>query len=173
MRAGTSRSPSDVPLPGVTFLDHTADVGIAVDAPSPELLFHRSALGMLALLRGDDDRAPGDDDPAPHNGPRPVHPDGPTTLVDLTAPGIADLLADWLRELLFLHEVHHRDYVDAAFEQLPADAAEPADGRVTLRARVRTATAAPAVREIKGVTYHELEVEGTERGWRSRVIFDV
>ncbi|NIP79498.1 MAG: hypothetical protein GWM90_09895, partial [Gemmatimonadetes bacterium] len=33
---------------GVTFLDHTADVGIDVEADDLEELFHRAALGMLA-----------------------------------------------------------------------------------------------------------------------------
>lgn len=156
MRAGTSRSLSDVQLPGVVFIDHTADVGIAVAAPSLDALFHSAALGMLALLRGEDDE-PGD-------GHRPQDPHREHALVGLTATALPSLLADWLREILFLHEIEHRDYVDAEFEALGPDA---------LRARVRTAPSTGAVREIKGVTYHELAVERTGSGWEAQVIFDV
>lgn len=139
---------------GITFLDHTADVGMDVTAPSLEALFHRAALGMLALLRGYDD------EPAP-DGAR--EPDA-TQRLELEAEDAAGLLAAWLKELLFLHEVHGADYTGATFHNLTGRA---------LTARVGTAPAAPAVREIKGVTYHELAVEESDDGWKARVIFDV
>ena len=148
------------PLAGITFLDHTADVGMDVAAPSRERLFHRAALGMLALLRGDDD--PEADASAPSV---PAAERGPEHLsVELSADDGAALLAAWLRELLFLHETRHADYAGATFDRLTA-------GR--LEARVETEPSAPAVREIKGVTYHELSLEETEDGWKARVIFDV
>jgi SHS2 domain-containing protein len=146
---------------GITFLDHTADVGMEVTAPSLEALFHRAALGMLALLRGHDDaperdagRGPGVTAPAPDD----------TRTLALDAEDGAALLAAWLKELLFFHETRHADYADATFRRLTAE---------RLEARVRTAPAAHAVREIKGVTYHELAVEETADGWKARVIFDV
>ncbi|NIP79499.1 MAG: archease, partial [Gemmatimonadetes bacterium] len=74
------------------------------------------------------------------------------------------LLAAWLRELLFLHETRRSDYVGAAFDLLEGSA---------LHARVRTEPARRAVREIKGVTYHELAVRRAGDGWKARVIFDV
>lgn len=142
--------------PGLTFLDHTADVGIAVEAPSLDALFHRAALGMLALLHGLDDEDGGSDhDHAPRTS---------ETTVELEESGPALLLAAWLREILFLHGTGHRDYVDARFPRM-----EP----TALRARVRTAPAARPVREIKGVTYHDLVAEPSAHGWRGRVIFDV
>ena len=150
---------------GVTFLDHTADVGIDVTAPSLEALFHRAAVGMLALLRGADDEDEPHDAPSPPSG-RATDGNGEveTLVVELDADDVVGLLADWLRELLFLHEARHADYVQATFDPLTEDA---------LRARVETEPARPAVREIKGVTYHELGAERTEDGWHGRVIFDV
>lgn len=166
-------------IEGVVFLDHTADVGIGVAAPTLAALFHRAALGMLALLRGEDDGE--DDDPPTEHRPRnPAGPDGqrgpddPDRLVALTAATLPSLLADWLREILFLHEIDGRDYAAADFDTLdPATPGSATPGPATLRARVRTAASVGAVREIKGVTYHELRVDRTGGGWEAQVIFDV
>ena len=148
---------------GITFLDHTADVGIDIRAPSLELLFHRAAVGMLMLLQGRDDADREAEERAPAAGL-----EGPTGVevltVEVEADEVVDLLADWLRELLFLHEVRHADYARATFDRLT---------ETVLEARVQTEPAAPAVREIKGVTYHELTVERGREGWEGRVIFDV
>ncbi len=170
-------------LTGVRFLDHTADVGIDVEAGTLPELFHRAALGMLALLRGDDDPAPRS--PAPSRaghaargtGHRPSDaqrgpageecpPAGEERPVPVSerGDGWAAVLAGWLRELLFLHETGGRDYRGAEFGRLDASGFD---------ATVHTEPARRAVREIKGVTYHELAVEETETGWRARVIFDV
>ncbi len=154
---------------GITFLDHTADVGIDLEAPSLELLFHRAAVGMLALLQGLDDEEPGAaslseaDGASDRSGLEDAR--GVEVLsMELEAEDAPALLADWLRELLFLHETRHADYARATFDRL---------GETVLEARLETEPAAPAVREIKGVTYHELGVERTEGGWAARVIFDV
>ena len=152
-------------LRGLTFLDHTADVGFDVEAPTPEAAFHRAALGMLALLRGEEDAdgPDGSDDAAGED--RLVERD-----LGLTAPDPARLLADWLRELLFLHEIDRLDYRSAAFETLDL----PADPHLArLAAVVRLSPGGHAVREIKGVTYHEIDARRTPGGWAARVIFDV
>lgn len=167
----------DPALDGITFLDHTADVGIDVVAPSLELLFHRAAVGMLALLLGLDDDGDADGpssrsdsrEPsrleAARGGPDARGARGVEALsIELEADTVTELLADWLRELLFLHETRHAHYARATFDRLT---------EAVLEARVQTGPAAPAVREIKGVTYHELGVERTGDGWRGRVIFDV
>lgn len=148
---------------GVRSLDHTADVGLVVRAPALAELFHRAALGAMALVRGDldePDRA--------RRGPAvtgaSAAPVTHTELLELDATDAAALLADWLRELLYAREVRQLEYVGSRPEL-----AEPR----RLRARVRYAAAGGAAREIKGVTYHGLEVEPTADGWRARVVFDV
>lgn len=155
--------------PGLVFLDHTADVGIGIEAPSLDVFLHRAALGMLALLRGQEDEEPGWDEPGQDEPDRRAASEGVpaeplSASVELDAAGPPSLLVEWLRELLFLHEVEHRDYVDADFHVL-----EP----TALRGRVRLEPAVGAVREIKGVTYHELRVEQTGNRWKGQVIFDV
>lgn len=144
--------------PGVTFLEHTADVGVDVEAPSAELLFHRAAAGMMALLRGEEEH--------PESGARAAADSlrVETRTVEVSDRDRAALLRAWLRELLLLHETRNADYAGAAFLELTER---------RLEARIRTTPAAGAVREIKGVTYHELQVQETDEGWKARVIFDV
>jgi SHS2 domain-containing protein len=150
--------------PAVTFLDHTADVGIAVRAATLDQLFGAAAGGMLMLLRGEDDEDDG-------GAPGPVWDAGAgrgrdteVAELDVAGDGRAAVLAGWLRELLFLHETRHLDLVGVRFSRLDPDG---------LSARVALEPARPAVREIKGVTLHGLQVEETPDGWRARVIFDV
>ena len=149
---------------GVTFLDHTADIGFRAEAPDAAALFHHAALAMLALLRGEEDAAGGEGE-----GTEAAEGVGmEERRLTLDAPDAARLLADWLRELLFLHEIDRVDYVASDIERLRVD------GRpCRLAARVRVRPGGHAIREIKGVTYHEIEARPTKRGWTARVIFDV
>jgi SHS2 domain-containing protein len=137
---------------GVLPLDHTADVGLSVLAPSLEALFDRAAAGMRGLIEGTDGGAAAD---ASQRG----------RTMEVEADDVGALLVAWLRELLFLHQVEQLAYRSAAFESL---------GEMTLRAEVIFGSAARRpVREIKGVTYHGLEAVAGPEGWRARVIFDV
>ena len=149
-------------LSGVTFLDHTADVGFDVSAPTPPALFNAAALAMLALLRGEEDGA----DRA-GLGPRATAGEAQRTL-RLETQDPPRLLADFLRELLFLHEIDALDYLDSEFDRLDLEARP-----CRLDARVRLLSGGHAVREIKGVTYHEIAVRPLNDRWTARVIFDV
>jgi SHS2 domain-containing protein len=66
--------------------------------------------------------------------------------------------------VLFLHGVEGKDYVRAEFHRLD---------RGGFEATVLTEPTSRAVREIKGVTYHDLAVETSDGVWHARVIFDV
>ncbi len=138
-------------LPGVRAIDHTADVGLDLVAPDLAGLFQRAAAGMEALIAGSERPLP---EPAPM----------PEVRLELDASDVALLLADWLRELLYLRQVRGRTFLAADFARL---------GERELDARVRTAPAPGSVREIKGVTYHDLRAERSGGQWRARVIFDV
>lgn len=155
---------------GVAFLDHTADVGIDVEATSLAELLHLAALGMLALLRGEEEdaasaRPAGAGSTGPDAGAAGDGGGRTAVSVDLRADGPVNLLAGWLREILFLHEVERLDYVRA---ELDVVAVDHVAGRILAR------PGGHAVREIKGVTYHELQATETAEGrWAARVIFDV
>jgi SHS2 domain-containing protein len=137
-------------VPGVEALDHAADVGILVTADSLPDLFDRAAAGMMALLRAD--AAPADGETIERD-------------IALSADDPAELLVQWLRELLYLRQVHGLEYRDARIESLSGQ-------RVCARVR-GTLDARPPMREIKGVTYHALDVHRDADGWHARVIFDV
>lgn len=85
-------------------------------------------------------------------------------MIALSADDAALLLVLWLRELLYLHQVESLAYRGVDFDAL-------SERRVS--ARVRLGSAGQAIREIEGVTYHEVEVAREGAGWRARVVFDV
>jgi SHS2 domain-containing protein len=150
---------------GVRPLDHTADVGLEVEAPSLAELFRRAAAGLMVLMGADAPGGPG--------GPGGAEAAEATVAVAVVGPDLEVLLVGWLRELLFLCEVRGVTYAGAEFDAL---------GDGALRARVRGVPGRPAPgRELKAVTYHGVRVarrpgrgEGDgDGGWMATVIFDV
>lgn len=138
----------DVPVEGVTALDHTADVGLEVVAPDLGELIRRAVLGMDWLLR--------------ESGPPQV-----SAVRRLGARGedAAALLRAVLREVLLWHELDGFAPADVDVE-----VALPTHAQVRVRGGV---PAAPPVREIKGVTLHGLAARRRDGGWWGRVVFDV
>jgi SHS2 domain-containing protein len=140
------------------FLEHTADVGIDVVAGDLAGLFRTAARGMFALLMGSES-AEHDEGIARADASQDIRH------VRLRAMDPAALLVDWLRELLFLHETEDLCIADIEFAEITEAA---------LDATVRWVPCpGDPVREIKGVTYHQLGVEHRDHEWYGRVIFDV
>src|SRR5262249_28651033 len=83
--------------------------------------------------------------------------------VRATAGDRPALLAAWLEELLFLSE--SEGFIPHRIE------------RLSLEACALSATVAGRPGEprplVKAVTYHRLQFESSERGYRARVVFDV
>lgn len=156
---------SETGLPGVTALDHTADVGIDVAAPTLEELFLRAAAGMMWLLRGEDasPELRGADLRGAESPGSEVS--GETRTLSITAADAGALLREWLRELLFWYEVEGLAFEGARLEAL-------SDTRLVAEVEVVTDPVEP-IREIKGVTLHGLLAERRGDGWVGRVIFDV
>lgn len=161
---------------GITFLDHTADVGLAVTAPTLPDLFSRTALGMTWLIhgldRGDDAGLGGDasarerlaSEPAGSSSSARPGEDSERT-VDLAADDLPTLLRAWLREVLHWHELEGLSLREVRFSAL---------SETRLEAEVTLAPEAQEpIREIKGVTLHGLVARPGAHGWESRVIFDV
>ena len=138
----------DPPVPGVTALDHTADVGLVLEAPDLPELLRRAALALGWLLT---------------EAPPPAVSE--TRSLEVEAEDAAALLRSWLRELLHWHE-------DDGF--LPAEVRvdQAVEGRVRAVVAGGVPEAEP-VREIKGVTFHDLVAEPRGGGWWGRVVFDV
>ena len=147
---------------GVREVDHTADVGLAISGSTLEQRFHRAALGMARLMRGDPRRAASAPATASEQAAKSAHP---TRSVALAAESSDLLLARWLGELLYLDEVDGFVYEEADFATLD-------EGRLEATARGRIDPEAPMC-QLKGVTYHGLSLGRGEEGWEARVIFDI
>ena len=137
--------------PLVREIEHTADLGFEVEAPTLDALFERAGLGLLGLMV--DLSA--------------VEPRAQTTLV-VEAEGLEELLHDFLQALLVRFQA-------GGFVACELEAQVRGDERAEV-----TATGEPvdprrhALRaEVKAVTYHELAVRRTPTGYAARVILDV
>jgi SHS2 domain-containing protein len=141
---------STIDAPLYREIEHTADLGIEVTAPTRAELFRRSALSLAVLL-------------VERSNVLGAEP----RTVEITAGDDVDLMHDLLTELLQLFAADAFIWRDTVVEErgralhviLQGESFDP--GRHTLRG------------EIKAVTYHQLSVEKLTNEWRARIIFDV
>jgi len=170
--------PPEIPVAGVHGLEHTADVGLVVEAPDLSELFRRGALGAMWLVLDRPPGVPGGASPTgePRTPSSGTFPDGQETrTVELVEEDLPALFRSWLRLLLFWEETEGFVTWEADLSFTPVPLCSAADGLAFgLVAQVRgILDSGPRVREIKGVTLHGLEVRRVEAGWQGRVIFDV
>jgi len=131
--------------------EHQADVGLAVDAPDGPGLFAEAGLALLSLVC-DLERV----------AERERHE------LSGSAPGVEELLVDWLNDLVYLFEgegivcrrIEFPDWSETSYHAVLYG--ETADAR---RHRLRDV--------VKAATYHGLSVSRDEAGWHARVILDV
>ncbi|MDY0167332.1 MAG: archease [Thermoguttaceae bacterium] len=131
--------------------EHTADLGLRIRAATLEELFAEAGLALTAALAGRLDSI------------RPAEPRS----INLEAADPADLLHDWLSELLYLFDTERMLF--SRFEvSLPS-------GRLTATAWGETADPArhDIALEIKAITYHGLKLGPTPDGWLAEVIVDL
>jgi SHS2 domain-containing protein len=138
--------------PVYTEVEHTADVGIQLSAPSLRSAFESAAAAMFDMIcpldtvRGDVVR---------------------TVAVEAHAGDVENLLVRWLSELLYLHHGERLLLSEFAVRELDG-------GR--LEARVAGEAYDPERHrvgiEIKAPTYHDLLIARAGGHWDVRVIFD-
>jgi len=145
--------------------DHTADLGLRVEAASREALFEEAGRAFTALIVEEPDAAVRERERLD---------------VALTASDPADLLFDWLHALLVAFEVRHLLLARFAVELGAPDERQDPDGRgrgLRLRASAWGEPVDPArhrlVREVKAITYHGLWLRPQGAGWAAEVIVDV
>ncbi len=139
----------------IEMLDHTADVGFEVRAPTLEELFDeaRRALLMVVFER------------PPQEGEE-VH------RIRLSAPDNETLLVRWLNELAYLIQ-------DTGFVPTGAEIELRRTGSTDLSLEANLAGAPLDLEEygwqgeIKSATFHGLNVANDDEGWHARVILDV
>jgi SHS2 domain-containing protein len=137
-------------------IEHTADLGLEVVAPSLEELFTAAALALAGVLLGSEDGAAAVERDARY-----------WRELALEAPDTEALLVEWLRELLYIQVSEGLLFATARVETLES---------TRLVAKVgfdRPSTTAPLARELKGITYHDLEVSQRNEGWFARIVLDL
>lgn len=131
-------------------LEHGADIGLRVWAPTLAELFRTAAIGMYALMA---------------SGSRIGREE--SVGFELSSDDVELLLADFLNELLYYTDTKHLLFADVQVDLV--------DG--TLRAEAVGERFDPARHTIdeaiKAATYHMLAITRTERGYEATVIFDV
>jgi SHS2 domain-containing protein len=138
-------------------IEHTADLGLEVEAPTLGELFLGGAHGMMGVLLGSEAGSL-EGEVGAAAGWRGL---------EVEAPDLEALFVGWLREILYIQITEELLFVAAELEEL---------GETSLVARVGFAPPADASaveRELKGVTYHDLEVSRRGGGWFARVVFDL
>ncbi|MDH3743517.1 MAG: archease [Acidobacteriota bacterium] len=142
-------------LTGYRFLEHTADAGVEIDAPSPTEIYRLGLFALtdcLTVLKKIE--------------PRERHP------FSLRAGGLDLLLVDWLQELLFRFETTGFVARDTELRLTSEDEGEFVLEGVLLGEPFDPARH-PVRLPVKAVTYHQLVFEPTDHGYFARVIFDV
>lgn len=145
---------------GFRTFDHTGDLGVEVWAPSPERLFARAALAVLAQVAEVPDDAPGS---APASSV-------PEVRVHLARSGTdpGDLLVDLCNTALLEAEVR-----DAIWTRAEVEFAGSGRLEATLSGPRRDRGRQVFLREIKAVSHHDLELDLTPGRCRCRLVLDV
>jgi SHS2 domain-containing protein len=125
------------------WFEHTAELGLEVQAASEEEVFLEAMRGLAELLDGG-----------------PGKPE--TREIRLEARDRGGLLVGWLEELLFLADA----------EGFVPEEADLAVRGTSIQATVHGRLTGPRPL-VKAVTYHGLELEPAGDGWRAKVVLDV
>jgi len=137
-------------LPYRTF-NHTADLGVEICGPDCNQLFINAGRTLFDLICG-------------------TSAIDKKTAVPVTVQGSGydDLMINWLRELLYLHQV--KGYLLSTFIIHELDAFHLI---ATVTGEQFDARRHELLREIKAVTYHQLTIDQGEEEWTARIVFDI
>lgn len=130
-------------------IEHTADIGIKLEAESLEAIFKNSALAVFDII-------------AEAKSHKPSRTE--TIKIIQKAEDIEELFINWLNELLSLSSAKELVFVNFKFNKLSENELE-AEAEAVRDYTIKS--------EIKAATYHELEIKKTGSGWGAKVIFDV
>ena len=132
-------------------IDHTADFGIQVFGKDPADLFGNAALALYDLL----------------TDVRAVRGKKEKKII-VTGSDWPDLMVNWLRELLYLwngNTLLLKAVKIQKMTEFEIHAILSCEGYDPDRHLIKN--------EIKAVTYHQIQVARSPRGWQARIIFDV
>lgn len=132
-------------------IDHTADFGIRVFGADPQELFANAAHALFDIVTDIDGLETAE-----------------TITLQIAGDDWADLMVNWLRELLYLFN---------GSEKLVRRVRILSLSESSLHATVGVDTFDPdrheIKAEIKAVTYHQIHVGRRPAGWEAKIIFDI
>ena len=132
-------------------IEHTADLGIEVEADTIEQLFEAAALGMFSIVSKLDDVSCEN-----------------TREIALDSGDFEELMFEWLNELLYLLEAE--GLLLSRFDVHSVECfrleAEVGGEKLDLERH-------DVLTEVKAATYHDMVVREVNGTWFARVIFDV
>jgi SHS2 domain-containing protein len=132
-------------------LEHTADVGFEAFGATRDEAFANAALALMNLIVDLDTIQPSEEVPLEIKGPDP-----------------GSLLVNWLSEVLFLHDAEGWLFREFEIQDLQDESLRAlARGEKFQRPRHQTKL------QVKAITYHQLALEKTPRGWRAQVYVDI
>ncbi|MCD6178105.1 archease [bacterium] len=128
-------------------LDHTADLKIRVFGNTKKELFLNAVYAVASLQDPD------------------LSEESVAKKIKIQSPDILSLLVDFLSEILYLSQTEREVYLRAEFEEFSDTFLEAKlFGRKVKRFR----------EDIKGVTYHDLEIKQQKNGtWEATILFDI
>jgi len=138
-------------------IPHTADWSFRAFGKDLRELFENAAFAIFALEGGTSRDLERD-------AQAREHAKETARVVAVRAMDYESLLVNWLTELLWLQESHHETYPRFHIETLSPTA---------LRAQVFGTPMTGLDKIIKAVTYHNLKIVQTARGWEAVVVVDV
>jgi SHS2 domain-containing protein len=132
-------------------IEHTADIGIEVEAPDREGVFARSALAMFDMMFGLQSIGRGE-----------------TRRISVTGEDLNELLVAWLNDLLYVYSVEGVMFSDFSDMVIGATSFSALGLGEIYDQRKHSAGL-----EIKAATYHGLSIRHVGGKWQARVIFDI
>jgi len=138
--------------PDFSLLDHTADMGILVRGKNLKDLFKTAAKSMITIML------------AGHSNLEETR----TVKISIKGNDLPDLMVRWLGEILYLFEGEKKIVTDTLI-----NAISPSKLKATLQTIAFDPNLHEVLREIKAVTYHQIEVTEKNNRWEARIIFDL
>jgi len=136
---------------GFELIDHTADVGIIARGDTVSQVFANAARGLFSII-------------ADLGGMR----ESERRDIALEAPDRESLLVEWLNHLIYLFDTEHIIFAKFDITRLSdtrLHAAAYGEKADVHRHRLKTG--------VKAATYHMLNIEKKDGGYRAQILFDI
>jgi SHS2 domain-containing protein len=137
------------------FIDHTADVGIKAWGATLTELFENAAIGMFAVIAGEEYKAQG------LKIEKKIE-------ISKNTDNLEEILVSWLSELLYIfnrEKIYFNNFKISSLNNSGIKAEANGVNIDLYQSNLYT--------EIKAVTFHDLKIEETADGFNCTIIFDV